>query len=69
MSDERKQQTAIVKGLTVVSVSGGEAVPLPKTYVQDAIPVDVSEVPSYDMMMKWPHLKDLLTALCPQLAC
>ena len=63
MNDECRQKTAVIKGLQVVSASGGKSVSLPKAYVQDTIPIDVNEVPSHDMMLKWPHLKELVTEM------
>ena len=51
MNDECRQKTAVIKGLQVISASGGKSVSLPKAYVQDTIPIDVNEVPSHDRFM------------------
>ena len=63
MSDECRQETAVVQGLHIQSVLGGESVPLPKAYVQHSIPVDADEIPSHDMLMKWAHLKNLVSKM------
>jgi len=59
MSDERRQATSVVNGLHVCAVHGSEYITIPKAYVQDSIPVDVTDIPTRENLRYWPHLKHL----------
>ena len=59
MNDEQRQATSVMKGLCVRAVYGSEYVSIPKAYVQDTIPVDITDIPTHDVLRCWLHLNCL----------
>ena len=63
MSDVRSQSTVAVSNLSRSSRLGNDFISLPKVYKQDSLPLDINEVPSLRMLLKWPHLHRLISEM------
>ena len=63
MSDEVQQSTVVVNNLCVIPVRGGERIRLPRVYTQDALPVEMNEIPCHNMLRQWPHLHCLISEM------
>ena len=64
VTGESRQTTQVIPGLFVSAAhSDGPWIGLPKVYMQDELPVDVSEVPSHSTLMKYPHLSHLMSQM------
>ena len=63
MSDVRQQSTVAVSNLKISSVLGSDFIRLPRVYTQDSLPLDISEVSSHRMLLKWPHLHRLISEM------
>jgi len=59
MNDEQRQATSVMKGLCVRAVYGSEYVSIPKAYVQDTIPLDITDISTHGVLRCWPHLNRL----------
>lgn len=59
VTGESKQDTKLVTGLCVSSVTSDKLIDLPKVYVQDELPISVDEIPSHHTLMLFPHLSYL----------
>ena len=46
-----------MNNLSITSVYGDKRIRLPKVYTQDVLPFDVSEIPSHEVLDRWPHLR------------
>ena len=63
VTDERRQSTNVVRNLSVMSTNNNKRIKLPKVYTQDVLPFDVNDVPSHEVVRRWPHLRCLVSEI------
>ena len=64
MTGESRQTSQVIPGLLVSAAHSEEPwIGLPKVYMQDALPINISEVPSHSTLMKYPHLSHLTSQM------
>ena len=56
---EKKVTTVAVTGLQVSPYNGGPAIQLPRTFTQPHLPMGAGEIPTREMLQRWPHLAEL----------
>ena len=62
---EKKVTTVVVSGLQVSPYNGGPAIQLPRTFTQPHLPMGASEIPTGEILHRWPHLAEL-TNIIPE---
>ena len=63
MTDQRRKSTNVVRNLSVISANDNKRIKLPKVYTQDTLPFDVNDVPSHEVVRRWPHLRCLISEI------
>ena len=63
MSDVQSTVTGAVSNLKISSVLGSDFIRLPRVYTQDRLPLDISEMSSHRMLLKWSHLHRFISEM------
>ena len=63
MTDERRWSTNVVRNLSVISTNDNTRIKLTKVYTQEVLAFDVNDVPSHQVVRRWPHLRCLISEI------